>query len=176
MGLIEFFKNLFKTPTPSRFEDLYNFDFPVLLEKATFIGEYVNPYDDNKTILFDYECTLDPLFLDAFDTLIMRLRSKDIGIEPDRHITIILKSKNRTLSNPQISVVVDAVCEAWKKDPAANPELASVYMFKDGRVAYLSFDDDSSIIAMRNDVQGGLTVEFQMIYEDMKQLGQGNKN
>ena len=172
MGLIEFFKNLFKNPIPQRFEDLYNFDFPSLLEKATFIGEYINPYDDNKLIYYDYECTLNPTFLDAFDSLTMRLRSKGIGIEPDRHITIILISKRRTISSEQIAFVVDSVCEAWKEDPHANPNGTSARLFKAGKTSRESFDQNESTIILRNDVKGGLSVEFYMIYNEMKRLGQ----
>jgi hypothetical protein len=160
-----------KTPTPSRFEDLYNFDFPALLEKSIYKGEYVNPYVETD-ITFEYECTLNPSFLNAFDTLKMRLRSKGIEIETDRHIYLVLMSKRKTLTSEQIAYVVDSVCEAWKEDPYANPNGPSVSLFKAGKTYRESFDQNESTIIMRNDVKGGLTVEFQMIYEEMKRLGQ----
>ena len=170
MGLIEFLKNLFKTPIPPRFEDLYNFDFPTLLEKSIYIGEHVNPYVETD-IRFEYECTLNPPFLNAFDTLKMRLLKKGV-IETDRHIYLVLMSKRKTLTSEQIAFVVDSICEAWKEDPSANPNGASARLFKADKTHYQSFDQGENIISMKNDVKGGLLVEFQMIYEEMKQLGQ----
>ena len=171
MGLIDFLKKLFASPTPSRFEDLYNFDFPALLEKSIYNGEHVNPYVETD-IRFEYECTLNPPFLNAFDTIVMRLRSKGIEIETDRHIYLVLMCKRKTLTSEQIAYVVDSVCEAWKEDPYANPNGPSMSLFKAGKTHRESLDQNDSTIIMKNDVKGGLTVEFQMIYEDMKRLGQ----
>jgi hypothetical protein len=174
MGLIEFLKNLFKTPIPPRFEDLYNFDFPALLEKSIYIGEHVNPYVETDK-RFEYECPLDPPFLNAFDTLIMRILRKGIEIETHRHIYLILMSRRKTLTSGQIAFVVDSICEAWKEDPRANPNGTAARMFKEDKTHYESFDQGESTIIMKNDVKGGLSVEFQMIYEEMKQLGQKRK-
>lgn len=170
MGLIEFLKNLFKTPIPQRFEDLYNFDFPALLEKSIYIGENVNPYDE-RLITFEYECNLNPPFLQAFDTLKIGLMSKGIEIEPDRHITLTLYSKRKTITNERIAYVVDSICEAWKDDPHANPNGTSARLFKAGKTSSQNFDQNESLIFMKNDVKGGLSVEFSMIYEVMKRLG-----
>ncbi len=181
MGLIEFFKKLFfpTPPNPSRFgrfEDLYNYDFPELLKKSTYKGEYVNPYDDEKLPYFDYECNLNPPFLDAFDTIILRLNSKGIEIEPDRHITIILFSKRKTIPNERIAYVVDSICEAWKDDPHANPNVSAVRLFKEGKIQQESFDQNACMITLKNNVQGGLSVEFYMIYNDMKRIGRELKH
>ena len=180
MGLIEFFKKLFSPnpPNPSRFgrfEDLYNYDFPELLKKSTYKGEYVNPYDES-LISFDYECNLNPPFLDAFDTIILRLRSKWIEIEPDRHITIILFSKRKTIPNERIAYVVDSICEAWKDDPHANPNGTAARYFKEGRPQKVSFDQNECMITLNNEVEGGLSVEFYMIYNDMKRIGRELKH
>lgn len=181
MGLIGFLKKLFsqKPPNPSRygrFEDLYNYDFPELLKKCNYIGEYVNPYDDEKLKYFDYECTLNPTFLDAFDTIVLRLRNKKKEIEPDYHIDITLFSKRKTIPNERIAYVVDSICEAWKDDPHANPNGTAARFFKEGRPQKVSFDQNECMITLNNEVEGGLSVEFYMIYNDMKRIGRELKH
>ena len=75
MGLLDFLQNLFKAPIPSRFEDLFNYDYPALLKKSTFKGTklddvysiegYEDEEGEEKLIYFEYECAIYPPFLNA---------------------------------------------------------------------------------------------------------------
>jgi hypothetical protein len=174
MGLIEFFKNLFKTPIPSRFEDMYNFDFPALLKRSKFIGKEEKL--EGKLIYYTYECTLDHSFLNAFKTLRITLSWEEKEIKPDLYILLTFLSKRKHLTDQQIAYVVDSVLNACNDEKYADLNKGDAIDFKNGTCKYMCpylFGDCT--VGISNDINNGISVTLGIPYADLKRLAQEQK-
>ena len=178
MGLVEFLNKKLKAPIPSRFEDLYNYDYPALLEKSTFFEKEVRP---NGLIRYKYDVTLDAPYLNAFDSLRIELcwAEKELKIDRvDYRVNLIFFSKRRILTKQQIAYVVDSIVWACRNDP--NYEDVNKFdaiRFKEGSCKYMCPQLIPEIngsapeeVAIRNDGSNGISVELAILYKDLIRL------
>ena len=168
MGL---FSGLFKTSDSSRFEDIYNYDIPALLKQSTFKGSR----EEEGMTYFAHECILNPVFLNAFNTLRMEVRYEGTEIQPDNYIELRFLSRGKALSKQQIEHVVDAVLQGCNDNTPFTKN--SVPAFKAGVVDYLSIDlNDDIFVSIKNDPIDGVYVNLHILYSDLVQLAQEQKS
>jgi hypothetical protein len=149
----------------SRFEDMYNWDFPTLLKNSTFKRKRV----EEELIYFDFECTLEFPFMNSFDTLIIEQRSEGKEIDIDGYIGLTFLSKKKPLSYEQIAYVVNSVVSACNDNTPYTKR--TVPAFIAGQEKYLSIDlNDDISVAIKNDVTDGVFVHIHILYTDLLQL------
>jgi len=129
MGLFEFFKNLFKTPKTSYFEDLYFFDYPALLERATFIEKELRP---NGVIRYKYDVKLESPFLNIFEKLRIELFEETKELNLDDTMVLTFSTKRQSFTQKEIEHVVYSVMGACKNDINYEDNLREAILFSKG--------------------------------------------
>ncbi|MEI8273986.1 MAG: hypothetical protein WCG08_15335 [Paludibacter sp.] len=129
MELIEFFKNLFKTPKPSYFEDLYFFDYPALLERATFTEKELRP---NGVTRYKYDVKLESPFLNIFEKLRIELFQETKKLNLEDMMVLTFSSNRQSFSQKEIEHAVYSIVGACKNDINNEENVREAYFFAKG--------------------------------------------
>lgn len=178
MGLIEFFKNLFKTPIPSRFEDLYNYDYNALIEKSIFLGKF----ESNGTNRYKYDVKLQIPFLNAFEKLRIEIWKEEKVLQLDDLINLFFFTERKTVTDEQVDYVIYSVVEACKKDEKYEENKAEAAIFKKGIYGSMypvlipardGFRDVDICVSRKDSAE--FKLDLCLTYGDLLQLAKENK-
>lgn len=129
MGLFEFLKNLLKTPKPSYFEDLYFFDYPDLLERATFTEKELRP---NGVTRYKYDVKLESPFLNIFEELRIELFEETKKLNLDDTMVLTFSSNRQSFTQKEIEHAVYSIVGACKNDINNEENIREAILFTKG--------------------------------------------
>lgn len=129
MGLFEIFKNLFKSPEPSFFEDLYFFDYPALLDRATFIEKELR---SSGVTRYKYDVKLELPFLNIFEKLRIELFEESKVINLDDKMVLTFSSNRQSYTQKEIEHAVYSIVGACKNDKNNEDNIREAILFTKG--------------------------------------------
>ncbi len=154
-------------PTYFYFEDIYSLDLQTLLKNSKLSG--TRALKDSELTMKYYDCVLEPTFLNAFNILRIGFvwEEKELNKGTGTQALSLILLSNKELMEMQVAYVVDSIFESCKDMPNVGYGTSDLMRFKDGTGSFILLDHPSGHdIGISKDENIGVTVDFQITYED----------